>query len=35
MDDRFGVQPTVAQWLKRQLAMRELSRRTVLGGIGT
>lgn len=34
IDGRAVTRPTVAQWIRRQLASRELSRRAVLGGIG-
>jgi hypothetical protein len=35
MDERSVTRPSIAQWLRRQLVPHELSRRTLLGGIGT
>jgi protocatechuate 3,4-dioxygenase beta subunit len=35
MDERSVTRPSIAQWLRRQLVPHELSRRTLLGGLGT
>jgi protocatechuate 3,4-dioxygenase beta subunit len=35
MEGAIVTRPTVAEWVRRQMAQRALSRRTLLGGIGT
>jgi protocatechuate 3,4-dioxygenase beta subunit len=34
MDERMATRPTLAAWIRRQMAAHALSRRTLLGGIG-